>query len=81
MKSVESLKKNVNYFQSQMTLVYNCNEDVAVSAFINGLQVTNQFYKYLVKNDTTKIRDMLIRVQKYIQIEEAIRATSSRPSR
>ena len=30
MKSGESLKNYVNYFQSQMTLVYNCNEEVAL---------------------------------------------------
>ena len=64
-----------------MALVYNCNEDIASAAFISGLQVTNSFYKYLVKNDITKMRDILIRAQKYIQIEEATRATFSRPLR
>ena len=55
-------------------------EDVAAAAaaFISGLQVTNPFYKYLVKNDVTKIRNILARAQKYIQIEEATRAASSR---
>ena len=60
MKSGESLKNYVNYFQSQMALIYNCNEDVAAAAFISRLQVTNPFYKHLVKNDVTKIRDILI---------------------
>ena len=61
MKSEESLKNYINYFQSQMALVYNCNEDVATAVFINGLQVKNPFYKHLVKNDVTKMRDILIR--------------------
>ena len=61
MKPRESLKNYVNYFKSQMALVYNCNEDVATAAFISGLQVTYPFYKYLVKNDVTKMRDFLIR--------------------
>ena len=69
MKTRESLKNYVNYFQSQMTLVYNCNEDVAAATFISGLQVTHPFYKHLVKNDVTRMRDILVRAQKYIQIE------------
>jgi len=61
MKSVESLKNYVNYFQSQMVMVYNCNEDAVVVVFINGRQVTNPFYKHLMKNNITKMRDILIR--------------------
>ena len=81
MKSEESLKNYINYFQSQMALVYNYNEEVAAAVFISGLQVTNPFYKYLVKNDITKRRDILVWAQKYIQIEEATWITSSRPPR
>ena len=32
----ESVKQYVSYFQSQMALVYNYNDDVAVIAFISG---------------------------------------------
>ena len=53
-----------------MVLVYNCNNDVAVVAFISGLQVTYSFYKHLVKNEVIKMRDILSRAQKYIQIED-----------
>jgi len=60
MSSKESLKSYVNYFQSQMSLVYNCNGDVATAAFISGLQVTRPFYKHLVKNDVTKMRDIIV---------------------
>ena len=35
MKFGESLKNYVNYFQSQMALVYNFNEDVVVAAIIS----------------------------------------------
>ena len=37
MKQGESLKNYVSYFQGQMALVYNCNEDVTAVAFISGL--------------------------------------------
>jgi len=60
MKPGESLKNYVNYFQSQSALVYNCNDDVATAAFISGLQVTHSFYNHLVKNDVTKMRDILV---------------------
>ena len=53
-----------------MVLIYNCNEDVAVATFISRMQVTNPFCKHLVKNDVTKMRDILVRAQKYIQIED-----------
>jgi len=43
-----------------MTLVYNYNKNVAAAAFISGMQVTNPFYKHLVKNDVAKIRDILV---------------------
>ena len=66
MKSEESLKNYVSYFQSQMVLVYNCNEDIAATSFISGLRVTHSFYKHLVKNDVIKMRDILVRAQKYI---------------
>jgi len=60
MKSGESLKNYVSYFKSQMALVFNCNEDIVVVTLISGLQVTHSFYKHLVKNDVTKMRDILI---------------------
>ena len=54
-----------------MALVYNCNDDMAAAAFISGLQVTHSFYKYLVKHEVTKMRDIITRTQMYIQIEDA----------
>ena len=64
-----------------MALVYNCNEDEAVAAFISGLQVTHSFYKHLVKNDVTNKSDILVRAQKYMQIEEATQSATTRPSK
>ena len=64
MKPGESLKNYINYFQSQMALVDNYNDDVAAAAFISRLQVTHSFYNHLVKNDVTKMRDILVRAQK-----------------
>ena len=60
---------------------YEDNEDVVAATFISWLQVTNPFYKHLVKNDVTKMGDILVQAQKYIQIEEAIWAASSCPPR
>ena len=62
-----------------MALVYNCNENVAATAFISGLQVIHSFYKHLVKNDVTKMRDILIRAQKYMQIEEMTQSATNPP--
>jgi len=60
-----------------MALVYNCNDDVAVSTFITGLQITHSFYKHLVKYEFTKIRDILTRAQKYIQVEDVTRSSAN----
>jgi len=53
-----------------MDLMYNCNDDVAVVTFVRGLQVTYS-YTHLVKYEVTRLRDILSRAQKYIQIEDA----------
>ena len=79
MKPGESLRSYVNYIQRQMVLVYNYNEEVAVAAFISRLQITLSFYMRLVKKDVTKMRDILIRVQKHTQIKKAIRCATNRP--
>ena len=77
--SGESLKNYVSYFQSQIALVYNCNEDVAVATFISGLQFIHPFYKHLMKNDVIKMRDILVRAQKDMQIEETTRGDTNCP--
>jgi len=64
-----------------MTLVYNCNEDVVAAAFISRLHVTNPFYKHLVKNEIIRMRDILLRAQNYIKIEEATPTMLYRSSR
>jgi len=59
MKPRGSLKYDVSYYQNQMALVYNCNVDVVVAMFISGLSVSHSFYKYLVKHEVTRMRDIL----------------------
>jgi len=59
-----------------MVLVHNYSDDDAAVAFIAGLQ-TNHSYKHLVKHDVTNIKDILSRAQKYIQLEEATRSSTS----
>jgi len=78
MKAGESLKNYVNYFQSQMALVYNCNKDVVVAAFI---MVASHplVLQHLVKNDISKMRDILVQTKKYMQIKEATRGATNRP--
>ena len=76
MKLRESLKHFVSYFQSQMALLYNCNDNVIAVAFISGLQVSHS-YKHLVKYEVTRKRDILSRAQKYIQIEDATRGETN----
>ena len=60
-----------------MALVYNCNDDVVAAAFIIRMHVTHSFYKYLVKHEVTKMRDILTRAQKYILIENATRSSAN----
>jgi len=77
MKPGESLKHYVSYFQSQMALMYNCNDNMVSATFINGLQVSYSFYKYLVKHEVTRMRNILSQAQKYMQIEDATRDETS----
>jgi len=46
MKQKEALKRNICDFQSQMALVYKCNNDVTTTVFIVGLQTDHYFYKH-----------------------------------
>ena len=57
MKSGETFKHYIDYFQNHMVIVYNCSDDVAVATFIAGLQTDHSFYKHLVKH-TTKMHDI-----------------------
>jgi len=79
MKPGESLRSYVNYFQRQMALVYNYNEDVAAAAFISRPQITLSFYMRPVKKYVTKMRDILIQVQEHTQIKKAIQCATNRP--
>ena len=75
MKQGETLKLYNSFFQSQMALVFNCNDGVATAAFIARLQTNHSFYKYLVKYDVTNMTDILSQPQEYIQLEEATRSS------
>jgi len=73
-----SITYRVNDLQCQIALVYNCNDDVATTVLISGLQVTHSFYKHLVKHEVTKTRDILTRTQKYMQIKDVTRVSANR---
>jgi len=64
-------------FSESNVLVYNCKDDIFAAASISGIQVIHSFYKHLVKLEVTKIRDILARAQKYIQIEDATRGCTN----
>ena len=59
MKYGETLKHCIGHFQSQMALVYSCNDNVIATAFIIRLEINHFFYKHLVKYDVTNMRDIL----------------------
>jgi len=51
-----------------MTLVYNCDDDMAAAALISGLQISHS-YKRLVKHEVTRMTDILSWAQKYIYLD------------
>ena len=59
MRSSNSLKTYIGYFQNQLAKVYNCSEDASTLAFISGLRVTHPLYKHLVKYNVTCWNDVL----------------------
>ena len=56
--------------------MYNFNDNI-----VSRLQVTHSFYKHFVKQEVIKMRDILSRAQKYIQIEDVTRSVVDRSSR
>ena len=46
----DSLKPYINFFQSQLTKVSNCGEEVFALMFISRLQATHSLYKHLLKH-------------------------------
>jgi len=66
MKPGETLKCYISYFQNQMTMIYNCSDDVTIVSFIARLQTDHFVYKHLVKQDITNMKDILSRAQKYV---------------
>jgi len=76
MRPGDSFKFYINFFQSQLTKVSNCDEKVYALAFISGLQVTHPLYKHLLKH-VTKMSEALSGAQSYIQLREAMKASSN----
>jgi len=68
MRSSDSLKAYIGYFQNQLAKVHKCSEDASALAFISGLRVTYPLYKHLVLY-VTRWREVLYRAQSYIQLE------------
>ena len=44
----DNLKSYIGYFQSQLTKVPNCGEDISAFVFISEMQVYHPLYKYLL---------------------------------
>ena len=65
-RSSDSLKAHIRYFQNQLTRAHNCNEDTSALTFINGLKVSHPLYNHLVKYNVTCWSVILYRVQPYL---------------
>ena len=76
-RSGDSLKSYIGYFQNQLAKVPNSDEDVSALAFISGLQISHPLYKHLLKHDVTRMSKVLTRVQCYIQLEESMKSSSN----
>ena len=55
----DNSKSYINFFQSQLTKVSNCGEEISALAFISGLQVTHRLCKHLLKHNVAKMREAL----------------------
>ena len=77
MRQEDSLKLYINFFQSQLTKVSNCGEEDSTLAFISRLQVTHPLYKHVLKYNVAKISEVHSRALSYIQLEEAMKASSN----
>ena len=55
-------------------MALSCGEDVYALVFISRLQVSHPLYKHLLKHDITRMSEVLSRVQRYIQLEEAMKS-------
>ena len=53
MRQSDNLKSYISFFQSQLTKVPNCGENVSALAFTSGLQVSYSLYKHLLKHNVT----------------------------
>jgi len=78
LRQEDSLKLYINFFQSQLTKISNCGEEVSTLAFISRLEVTHSLYKHILKHNAAKISEVLSRAQPYILLEEAMKASSNR---
>jgi len=77
MSQGDNPKLYINFFQNQFIKVSNCGKEVAALTFISMLQVTHPLYKYLLKHNVIKMSEVLTQAQPYIQLEEAMKASSS----
>ena len=77
MRQGDWLKSYINFFQSQLTKVSNCGEEISTPAFFSGLQVTHPLYKHLQKHNVVKMSEILSRAQRYIQVEEVMKDSSN----
>jgi len=77
MRPRDSPKSYINFFKSQLTKVSNCGKEVYALSFINRLQIAHPLYIYLMKHNITKMNEILTRAQPYIQLEEAMKASSN----
>jgi len=71
----DSLKSYISFFQSQLAKIPNCSEDVSALSFISRLQISHPLCKLLLKYNVTRMSEVLLRVQPYIQLDEAMKTS------
>jgi len=59
MRSFDSLKMYIGYFQNQLAQVHNYSEDASALTFMSGSQITHPLYKHLMKYNVTRWSEIL----------------------
>ena len=79
-REYEMLRSYKAHFDKEALSIDEANDKILVSAFTNGLQ-KGKFLLSLYKNDLMTMSDVLYRVTKYMNAEDALLARKERPKK
>ena len=74
----ETLKSYITHFNKEALSIDEANDKILIVAFTNGLQ-KRKFLFSLYKNDPNTMSDVLYRVTKYMNAEDALLAQEEKP--